>query len=167
MFLYNRWANLRLLEACQSLTAGELQFSGSGGYGTIYDTLVHILRAEAGYARLLTGERPSAPFDWDARPGLEQMRDYAARVGDALIEAAANVGPDSVVEVEWDGKPVKYLAVTVLIQSIQHGIEHRTNITTIMAAQGITAPDIDGWGYMGANRHRLGISPREEGRNEN
>jgi hypothetical protein len=43
-----------------------------------------------------------------------------------------------------------------LIQVLDHGVEHRTNITTIMAQYGIKTPEIDGWEYMRLNPDRMG-----------
>ncbi len=38
--------------------------------------------------------------------------------------------------------------VLLFIQVINHGIEHRTNITTILSGLGLPAPEVDGWGYI-------------------
>ena len=45
----------------------------------------------------------------------------------------------------------------VLIEVINHGVEHRTNVTTILAQLGIKAPGIDGWGYLSSHQDHLGI----------
>ena len=39
----------------------------------------------------------------------------------------------------------------LFIQVINHGIEHRTNVTTILSGLGLTAPEVDGWGYLFAH----------------
>jgi uncharacterized damage-inducible protein DinB len=65
---YNNWVNQRVLESCQKLSEEQLATVMPGAYGTIRDTLEHIIRAEAGYARLLTGERPQPSFIWKNRP---------------------------------------------------------------------------------------------------
>ena len=46
---YNRWANLVLLDACIGLSDEQLESGLPGSFGTIYDTFVHLVRAEAGY----------------------------------------------------------------------------------------------------------------------
>ena len=38
---YNRWANLKLIDACSKLTPEQLAVSGPGAYGSIYDTFRH------------------------------------------------------------------------------------------------------------------------------
>jgi uncharacterized damage-inducible protein DinB len=42
-------------------------------------------------------------------------------------------------------------ARALFIQVINHGIEHRTNITTILSSLGLPAPEVDGWGYLWAH----------------
>ncbi len=59
----------------------------------------------------------------------------------ALQATAEHVPPESVVHQR---------------QIVNHGVEHRTNITTILGALGVALPEVDGWSYMWANRDRLG-----------
>jgi hypothetical protein len=42
-------------------------------------------------------------------------------------------------------------------QIIIHGIEHRTNITTILNQGLLTPPEVDGWAYMDAHPDRFGL----------
>ncbi len=152
---YNNWANQQVLAACQDLSEEQLATPIPGAYGTIRATLEHILRAEAGYVRRLTGLRLQAPFKWEDKPGLPAMAAYAAQVGDALLDVAQNVSPTALVPDDWDGKDVHYHARAIFIQIIDHGIEHRTNITTILN-QGLgKPPNIDGWGYLETHPDRF------------
>jgi uncharacterized damage-inducible protein DinB len=64
--------------------------------------------------------------------------------------------PADLVEQEWQGQTFRYKAVTLLIQAVNHGVEHRTHITAIMAQLGIQPPDVDGWEYMKSNLDRMG-----------
>lgn len=155
--VYNRWANLKLIDACRDLTPEQLASSIPGSYGSIYDTLRHIIRAEAGYYRRLTGTLLDPPFAWEDKPGVAEMRPYAEQVSSALLDAAGKMVSPGSIPVEWDdGEIVAIKPLTLLIQVVNHGVEHRTNITTILAQLGIEAPEIDGWGYTGANLDRMG-----------
>jgi uncharacterized damage-inducible protein DinB len=158
---YNRWANLHLMDACLDLTPDQLASSAPGTYGSIYDTLVHIVQAEARYYKRLSGVQLAPPFSWEAAPSLSEIRPYAERVGSALVEAAEQMRstdsfPRDWHEPEWEGQSNRYKAVSMLIQAVNHGVEHRTNITTILAQQGIRPPDLDGWEYMRLNPDRMG-----------
>ena len=155
--LYNNWANQQLLQACQNLSEDQLAAVIPGAYGTIRDTLGHIIRGEAHYLRLLTGSSPQPPFEWDARPGLPEMAAYAARVGQALVDMAQRTLPTAQVVEEDQGQQFHYQALAVFIQIINHGIEHRTNITTILNQGLQTPPAVDGWAYLDAHPDRFDL----------
>jgi uncharacterized damage-inducible protein DinB len=152
---YNNWANQQVLAACQKLSQDQLAATMLGAYGSLRDTMEHIIRAEAYYVGLLTGNRPQPPFQWEAKPGLAQMSEYATQVGNALVDAINHVRPTDRVSQEWQGKQVHYQALALFIQIINHGIEHRTNITTILNQGQVTPPDVDGWGYLWAHPDRF------------
>ncbi len=155
--LYNNWANQQVLQACQNLSQEQLAATIPGAYGTIRDTLEHIIRAETYYLKLLTGSRPQPPFQWEAQPGLAEMTAYAVQVGEALVDMAQHTLPTDQVVEEDNGKQFHYQALAVFIQVINHGIEHRTNITTILNQGLLSPPDVDGWGYLNAYPDRFGV----------
>ena len=159
---YNRWANLLLIDACLKLTPEQLASGAPGTYGSIYATLVHLIQAEARYYKRLSGTSLEPPFAWESSPSPAQMRPYAEQVSGALIEIAEKMqATDSILrtwhEPEWEGQPERYKAVGMLIQVVNHGVEHRTNITTTLAQLGIESPGLDGWEYMRLNPQRMGI----------
>lgn len=154
---YNNWANQQVLQACLNLSEDQLATIIPGGYGTIRATLEHIIRGEAFYIRLLTGSRPQPRFKWEDRPGLTEMTAYAAQVGNALEDTARQVLPTDEVVEEDEGKLYRYQALAVFIQIVNHGVEHRTNITTILNQGLQTPPDVDGWAYFEAHPDRFGL----------
>lgn len=152
---YNNWANQQVLAACEQLSEEQLESTLPGSYGTIRETLEHLIRSEAFYVSILTGQRPLPPFQWDAKPTLAEMREYAVQVGEALVDAIQRLRPNDLVYEEEEGQKFHYQAVVVFIQIINHGVEHRTNITSILSAGQQTAPEVDGWGYMFAHPDRF------------
>ena len=152
---HNNWANQQVLEACQKLDEEQLATPIKGGMGTIRETLIHIIRSEAGYIRLLTGEHPEPPFQWEDRPSLTEIKAFSIQVGQALVEAVKNVPLTKPLSEEWEGQHLRYNAQLVLIQTINHGVEHRTNITTVLNQKGLNPPSVDGWSYMLAHRDRF------------
>ena len=85
--LYNHhlWANLRLLEWCKQLTSDQMQAKVMGTFGSIQETLEHIVRAEKSYvSRISTGQPYRHPPD--AAPiTIEDMLDLIGRDADARI----------------------------------------------------------------------------------
>jgi uncharacterized damage-inducible protein DinB len=153
---FNNWANQQVLAACQKLTDEQLDTVIPGAYGTIRKTMEHIIRAEAGYVRRLTGSRPEPSFDWKEKHSLAEVAKYAMQVGEALLDMAQKVSPDDMVADEDDnGKPISYQARLIFIQIIDHGIEHRTNITTILNQGMMEPPDVAGWAYLDSHPERF------------
>ncbi len=154
---YNNWANRQVLEACRQLSEDQLASAIPGAYGTIRDTLEHIIRAEASYVRRLTGSRPQPSFQWEDKPDLTAMLGYAEQVGEALLDMVQRVRPTDLVQDEWQGRQLHYQALAVFIQIIDHGIEHRTNITTILNQGQQPPPDLAGWAYLEAHPDRFSL----------
>lgn len=154
---YNQWANDQLLATCEQLDDAQLALNCDGAYGAIRDTLEHLVRSESWYNSLLSGVRPQPSFAWESAT-VSQMRAFSAEVGQILQETARTVPPDAIIEEEAeDGSLWRYRAMTIYIQIVNHGIEHRTNVTTVLNQKGLAPPDVDGWGYLNGAWERLGL----------
>ena len=145
---YNNWANTQVLAACQKLAADQLDAAAPGTYGTIRDTLWHIIQAEADYVGRMTGDRPQPSFKWENQPALADLSAFADQVAGALLDATQHIPPTYIVHEEEDGNTLDYQARLLFIQAINHGVEHRTNITTILSGLGLPTPEVDGWSYL-------------------
>ncbi len=152
---YNNWANAQVLAACQQLTAEQLAASAPGAYGSIHRTLGHIVSAEADYVGRMTGAAPQPPFRWEDGPAVADIAAFAGQVAAALLDAVQRIAPTHLVHEEEEGQFIDYQARHLFMQAINHGIEHRTNITTILNALGVPLPEIDGWGYLSAHPERF------------
>jgi uncharacterized damage-inducible protein DinB len=145
---YNNWANAQVIAACQKLSEDQLAATAPGAYGTIRATLRHIIGAEADYVGRLTGSRLELPFGWDDQPDLADLSAFSVQVAAALLDAIQRTSPTHIVHEEEGENSIDYQARVLFIQVINHGIEHRTNITTILSGLGLPAPEVDGWGYL-------------------
>jgi uncharacterized damage-inducible protein DinB/uncharacterized protein YndB with AHSA1/START domain len=160
LFSHHLWANLLLLERCAELTTEQLNATISGAFGSIHDTLQHIVTAEQSYfSRISTGRRLDRPGD--APPlTFAEMVESVRTTGKGLIEWAPKVQTDDTVEVDWEGAPRDVPKAIILTQVINHATEHRAQITAIMTQLGIEPPDLQSWSYYEdrtnytrANRH--------------
>jgi len=145
MFRHNLWANLGLIDACAMLDEAQLAATAVGTYGTIYDTLHHLVRAEQGYLQHLTGDSPVARMRREGKPDLATLRENARLLGQGLMAVAAGASPSTMAySVEDDGQWALPAGV-VLTQVINHATEHRAHIMTILTQIGIQPPELDGW----------------------
>jgi uncharacterized damage-inducible protein DinB len=149
-FRHNAMMNQRLMEACWNLSPEQLGATATGTYGTIGATLVHIANSQEGYAaRLLDSERPER-LPEDPFPGFDALEERFAH-GDAQLErAASRAGDDREVQVTGDDPPgIWSMPVSLfLLQAVNHGTEHRSQVATILTTLGIEPPEMDGWTYF-------------------
>jgi uncharacterized damage-inducible protein DinB len=152
LFRHNTMMNRRLVEACRKLPPEQLDATAAGTYGSIGATLAHIANAQEAYAaRLLDTERPER-LEEEPFPGFEALEERLAR-GDAQLEEAATraeQNQDRRVQVTGDDPPgTWWMPVSLfLLQAINHGTEHRSQVATILTQLGVEPPEMDGWTYF-------------------
>lgn len=147
-FHQNRWANHRMIEACRNLSQEQLDATAPGTYGTIRETIVHIVRAETWYATLLGFDPKPALGRDDPFPDWETLGDVVDASAEALIAASragASELPDRVIVGPDDSEETD--ASVILVQAFNHGTEHRSQIATILTTLGVDAPDFSGWAW--------------------
>ena len=151
LFRHNLWANLRLIDACAALDTAQSAVTMTGTYGSIFDTLHHIARAEQSYLGILTGRPPETRLRLDRATNMVEIQEQVRLAGEGLIAYAAGVAPSDVGYSDDDEDenlvwPIP--AGMLLTQVINHATEHRAQIMTILTQQGIEAPELSGWKFM-------------------
>ena len=148
IFKHNLWANLRLFEKCDELTDEQLDSDITGVYGSIRDTLLHIVRAEQSYfSRISTGKMYHHPDD--APPmTLSDMIAAVKTTGEGFIEWAPKILKNDTVQIDWDGTLREVPKTIILNQVINHATEHRSQIMSIMTQIGIEPLDVSSWTYF-------------------
>ena len=161
---YNNWANAQVFAACLKLTPEQVNTAAPGTYGTIRATIEHIIQAEADYIGRLTGARPQPPFQWGPQVPLTSLVDFANTVAVSLLDTIQRISPNQIVHEEEDGNTLDYQARFLFIQVIDHGVEHRTNITTILSGMGLPDLEVDGWAYLWTHPERFKVKTNSQSR---
>ena len=147
MFEYNLWANTQLIKICSDLDDKQLEIKIAGVFGRIHPTLVHLIRAEGGYLNRLVGSRPWADdLDWDNMP-MSTLLEKAQLSGSQLISIASEADPATPHEIDLRGEPFHFYNWTVLLQTLYHGIEHRTQIKFLLTQLDVSHPELAAWDY--------------------
>ena len=146
-FAHNAWATLQLLDACMGLTDEQLATTVPGTYGSIVDTLRHVVGADAGYLFVLTGGR--VPMIDEDDKSLDDLRaisaEHAAEWPRLLAE---DRDPDEVVTRHRDDGSASHAPLGVrLAQVVHHGTDHRSQVCTALTTLGIEPPEIDVWAF--------------------
>jgi len=60
LYAYSAWANARVFAACRDADGAQLAAAAPGTFGSIHETLTHMVGVENAYLHMLRGETPAA-----------------------------------------------------------------------------------------------------------
>src|SRR3712207_6716048 len=123
LFEHNVWANLTLLDFCAQLSDEQLDTTAVGCFGSIRDTLVHIVGAEVSYVQRANGKLPGEPPAGDGFPGFEILKHDARWAGDELLEFALGARADTVVRQHPPRLRLEYPLAGLIVQAVSHSTE--------------------------------------------
>jgi uncharacterized damage-inducible protein DinB len=146
-FAHHVWATLRLIDACTPLSAEQLGVGVPGTYGSILETMRHLVGGDASYLSVLTRGRVSE-IDED-RMDLAELAAAMEANGAAWTSLLAeDLDPDAVVvRHRADGSEGHAPLGIRLAQALHHGTDHRSQICTALTTLGVEPPDIDVWDF--------------------
>jgi len=146
-FAHNAWATLQLLDVCRPLTDEQLAINVPGTYGSIIDTLRHLVGGDAGYLFVLTGGR--VPMIDEDNMGVDELRAVSAEHASEWPRLLAeDRDPDEVVTRHRDDGSASHAPLGVrLAQVVHHGTDHRSQVCTALTTLGIEPPEIDVWAF--------------------
>jgi uncharacterized damage-inducible protein DinB len=152
---HNTWATGTIIDFCRARGPAVLELTAPGTFGTVYGALQHVVGGEQWYVWLLTREIVGPRVRRDERHTLDELASVAVAIGERELRIASDDDADRPVVMN-EGR--NSTVGVVLAQLVHHGNEHRTQVTTILGANGIDPPPISAWGYGRA----VGISQAEE-----
>jgi uncharacterized damage-inducible protein DinB len=157
-FGHHVWATRQLIDACVALEPEQLETTVPGTYGSIIETMRHLVAADCGYLFALTGgdhiEIDEAGMDL---AGLRTEMERNGPAWSALV--AQQIDPDTdVVRHRDDGTDSHAPLGIRLAQVVHHGTDHRSQICTALTTLGVEPPLIDVWDYAEQDG-RLTVTP--------
>jgi uncharacterized damage-inducible protein DinB len=162
---HNAWATEQVLAYCQKLDESTLNATVPGTYGTIIETLRHIVASESSYIYRLTGFEPGLRWREDRAVGLDVMSNRASALATALEQFLATDWDDERLGEARGGEGEVFAvpAAIFLTQAIHHANEHRAHICTILGALGHEPPEPSGWEYAIATGRMTPKTPPSSG----
>jgi uncharacterized damage-inducible protein DinB len=146
-FGHHVWATIRVLDVCAALDDAELATTVPGTYGSIIDTLRHIVGGDVFYLDVLRGGEPE-PFDKAASdiPALRAVMEAHGAAWQRQI--AGDLDPTTdIVEYEDSGYETHAPLGIRLGQALYHGTDHRSQVCTALTTLGIEPPAIEVWDF--------------------
>jgi uncharacterized damage-inducible protein DinB len=136
---HKTWATLRLIEYCQGLDDEHLDTAYPGTYGTIRETLRHLVRAEESYFWTVTRERLAEILPEQGPVPLVELAERIQRLVPRWETLIEDEGLPSREVTTRDGWRVP--AAIPLAQCIHHANDHRTQVLSILGARGLEVPE--------------------------
>ncbi len=158
-FGHHVWASVRLIDSCLALSPEQLGTVVPGTYGSILETIRHLVGADASYLFVLSGERtPLIDEDHMDVPALRaQMEGHGAAWSQIL---AQDPDPDTVLVRRRDDGSETHAPVGIrLAQALHHGTDHRSQICTALTTLGMEPPFIDVWDYGSQDGNVVDVPP--------
>lgn len=151
LYEYDAWANGRTLNACATLTPEQFTRNLGNSFGSVRDTLVHILGAQIVWIERLSGGAPAGLPSPDGFPDLGSVRAKWQEI-EPKLHAYVNslTGPDLDRVLEYSNlKGVAFRdQISYILQHLaNHGSYHRGQITTLLRQLGATPVNTDMIGF--------------------
>jgi uncharacterized damage-inducible protein DinB len=148
LYDYSYWANAKLFEPLQRLTAEEFVRHVAGTYGSIRNTLVHMMSVEGGWLERSGGPKRGAPLNGEDFPTLDsvtgywvtqerKVRTFLSGLSDADLSRRIDF---SVPQVSLKG----VMAIgEMLHHAAIHNVHHRGQVTLLIRALGYAPVNVD------------------------
>jgi uncharacterized damage-inducible protein DinB len=146
-FNHHVWATVRLIDTCLELTPDQLATEVPGTFGSILETLRHLVGADASYLHVISGKR--VPLADHSGNGLAELRTAMEAHGvEWRAVVAENLDPTEVViRHRPDGSESHAPLGIRLAQVLHHGTDHRSQVCTALTNLGVEPPEIDVWDF--------------------
>lgn len=151
LFEYSYWANRHLFEVLSQLTDEQFVQPVAGSYGSVRNTLVHVLSAEWGWLDRCGGSPRGPALRAADYPTLASVRDRWQEVERDVREFLSGLRDDDLDRtVEWavGGGPKHTSRLGELMQhAVIHGVHHRGQVALLLRQMGYTPGNFDALVY--------------------
>jgi uncharacterized damage-inducible protein DinB len=146
-FGHHVWATLAVIDTCLALEPAQLQTSVQGTYGSILDTMRHLVGADSSYLFVTSGG--DTPLIEEDRMDLPELRAATERHGAAWSRLVGrDLDPNAVLVRHRDDGSETHAPMSIrLAQALHHGTDHRSQVCTALTSLGVAPPAIDVWDF--------------------
>jgi len=146
-FSYNRWANLRLLDASEPLSRDDLLRELGGSFPSVWLTLTHLYAAEntwlARWQGTPTGRKPELD-GVETVKSLRQKWDDVWRQQCELLETVTEADLRRVIPVVlMSGKQLDQQLAATMRDCVNHASHHRGQVTNFLRILGASTTPLD------------------------
>ena len=146
LYDYGYWANGRLFPVIAQLTEEQFTQDVAGSYGSIRNTLVHVMSAEWGWLDRCGGPARGAKLNPADYPTLESVTETWSKVEGYLRGFLAGLRDedlDKEIEFSLGGPPERKRLGHLLQHGAFHAIHHRGQLALLLRLLGVTPGNFD------------------------
>jgi uncharacterized damage-inducible protein DinB len=147
MFDYGYWANAKLFEVVSRLSPEQFTQSVAGSYGSVRNTMVHILSAEWGWLDRCGGPRRGAALNAADYPTIASLLDRWKQVEGYVREFLRTLRDEDltrIVEFTLGSGPKQAMPLGELLHHAAiHGVHHRGQVALLLRSLGYTPGNFD------------------------
>jgi len=153
LFDYSYWANKKLFEVVAQLTPEEFTRPVGGSYGSVRNTLVHVLSAEWGWLDRCGGARRGNALIPTDYPTLKSLMHQWHQIETHIREFLGTLKEedlDRVVAFTLGDGPRQAMPLGLLLRhSALHGVHHRGQVALLLRSLGYVPGNFDILIYYG------------------
>jgi len=147
LYDYGYWANRKLFQVVAQLTPEQFTQTVAGSYGSIRNTLVHILSAEWGWLDRCGGPERGPALKPDNYPTLESVVDTWSTVERHVREFLSKLNDGDLARTVEFANPrgeKRSMVLGALMQHATiHGVHHRGQVALLLRSLGYTPENFD------------------------
>ncbi len=144
---YGYWANRKLFTVLSQLTPEQFTQPVAGGYGSVRNTLVHMMSAEWGWIDRCGGPRRPAQLKPDDYPTVESVIEQWAIVegyAREFLGTLTDADLARIVQFNLGVTGPQAMAVGELLQhGSTHGVHHRGQVALLLRELGVAPGNVD------------------------
>jgi len=153
LYDYGYWANGKLLEVVSQLTQEEFTQAVAGSYGSVRNTLVHILSAEWGWLDRCGGAKRGPALVATDYPTVASLIDRSRQVEAHVREFLSHLNDvdlNRTIEFSFGKGPQNAMRLGELMHHAAiHGIHHRGQVSLLLRSLGQVPGNFDMLFYCG------------------
>ena len=158
-FRHSAWAMKTLIEACKSVSDKELGRPALG-FGSILETLNHLVISDAAYIASLDGDRSAWLSESRDENDLEQLLARAEETADRWQRFLREpVDPERVLTL--DKGAYETHAAVVIVQALHHASVHSEQVRARLTAIEVEPPDLQPWAFADETGRSRWLRPQD------
>lgn len=153
LYDYHYWANSRLMTVVSTLTPEQFIQPVAGSYGSVRNTLVHVLSAEWGWLERCGGPARGPKLDPVNYPTIQSLADEWTRVEAQVRAFLSSLKPEDVtgdiVFAIGDGPRHSAPLGDLMLHAAVHAVHHRGQVALLLRTLGLVPGNFDLLLYVG------------------